>query len=155
MGVLGTTEGRTWKGRDAEGRPIFKSRGIRSPTTCNRYLTSLGSVYKWARRRRLTQRGFVSPTRGIERHADESHRVRYLTDDERTRLLKVCRVSSWPKLYLMVVLALTTGARKGELLALTWGDIDFRPARRSLRCRQSSPCWTRWPRASTRIWDST
>lgn len=126
VGVLGTTEGRTWKGRGAEGQPLFKSRGLRSPATVNRYLTSLGSVYKWARRRRLTPRGFVSPTRGIERHPESPHRVRYLTDAERERLLKVCKASTWPKLYLLVVLALTTGARKGELLGLTWGDVDFK-----------------------------
>lgn len=125
MGELATTEGRTWKGRDTDGRPIFGSRGRRSGATCNRYLTCLGSLYKWARRRRLTPRGFISPTRGIERHPDAVNRVRYLSDEERDRLLKVCRISTWPMLYALVLAAITTGARKGELLSLTWRDIDF------------------------------
>jgi integrase len=33
--------------------------------------------------------------------------------------------SEWPKLYLLVLLAMTTGMRKSELLGLHWHDIDF------------------------------
>jgi len=36
-----------------------------------------------------------------------------------------CRASHWDKLYLLVLLAITTGARKGELTKLRWNDIDF------------------------------
>ena len=49
----------------------------------------------------------------MDRNPDAPHRVRYLTDDERSQLLKACRASSWPKLYVLVLMALTTGARAG------------------------------------------
>lgn len=55
----------------------------------------------------------------------QNHRVRYLDADERGRLLEACRTSTNPHLYTVVVLALATGARKGELLSLTLDDIDL------------------------------
>lgn len=125
VGELAMSQGRTWKGRDADGNHTFKPRGPLSGTTCNRYLTTLGSLYKWAKRRRITPRGFISPTRGIERFPEPPHRVRYLSDEERERLFAVANVSSWPKLYALILMALTTGARKGELLSLRWRDVDI------------------------------
>jgi integrase len=44
---------------------------------------------------------------------------------ERERLLAACRASAWRRLYLLVLMAITTGARRGELVALTWGDINL------------------------------
>jgi hypothetical protein len=40
---------RTFLGRDESGAPRFKPRSPIAGTTANRHLTSLGSVYKWAR----------------------------------------------------------------------------------------------------------
>ena len=48
-----------------------------------------------------------------------------MSEAERTSLFKACRASHWDKLYLIVLLAITTGARKGELTKLRWNDIDF------------------------------
>jgi integrase len=48
-----------------------------------------------------------------------------LSDSERSRLFKAVRQSSWDKLYLLVLLAITTGARKGELVNLRWADVDL------------------------------
>lgn len=51
--------------------------------------------------------------------------MRYLTTDERQRLLQECRRSTNKTLYPLVLMALATGARKSELLRLAWRDIDF------------------------------
>jgi integrase len=48
-----------------------------------------------------------------------------LSDSERKRLLETCRQSFWDRLYLVVLLAITTGARRSELLGLKWHDIDW------------------------------
>jgi integrase len=114
-------------GRDREsGARKFKaSDKAMAPATLNRYLTTLGSLYKFAKKRRLSPRGFVSPTRGVERQPEHNAIVRFLTDKERERLLACARVSTWSRLYLLVLMALTTGARKGELLSLRWREIDL------------------------------
>ena len=49
-------------------------------------------------------------------------RVRFLSDEERQRLLDACTTSKNKSLYTIVVLALATGGRRQELLSLapTW-----------------------------------
>ena len=64
--------------------------------------------------------------RRVTRPPEPRGRVRYLSDNERERLLAVCEASDSPFLNAVVVLALSTGARKMELMELTWTDVDLR-----------------------------
>jgi len=66
-----------------------------------------------------------NPVRHIRSLTESRGRIRYLSSDERERLFGVIRQSNWNKLYLITLLAITTGARKGELTSLKWFDIDF------------------------------
>lgn len=66
-----------------------------------------------------------SPLRKVSKPKEPRGRVRFLSDDEREILLVACKQSEAPYLYPLVILALSTGARRGELLGLKWGDIDF------------------------------
>ena len=52
-------------------------------------------------------------------------KVRFLVRDERDRLLAVCRDARSAFLYPVVVLALATSMRKGEILKLRWADVDL------------------------------
>lgn len=118
--------GRYYAGKDAEGRPIFKAKNApMAPATRNRYLAAISAVLTWAVKKRLVPRSWTNPCRNIELVREDNQRVRFLSDDERARLLVACRASAWPKLYALVLLALTTGARKGELLGLRGRDIDL------------------------------
>ena len=52
-------------------------------------------------------------------------RTRYLTDVELTAVLKAAKATT-PTIYATVVTALACGCRMGEMLRLTWADIDFK-----------------------------
>lgn len=75
--------------------------------------------------------------RRVRRPRQPPGRVRYLTEEERTRLLHACQCSPNRFLYPVVVLALATGARKMELLQLTWRDVDLPRARITLHHTKS------------------
>jgi len=97
------------------------------PATFNRYVGQLGAVYRYARRLRLLPRAFVPPTRGIEKMHEETHHERYLRPEEVERLVKVARVLDrrWGRLVALIVLGFHTGLRIGNLMALTWRDVDL------------------------------
>ncbi|MGE5825418.1 MAG: tyrosine-type recombinase/integrase [Bacteroidota bacterium] len=124
---------RVYAGRDADGRPIQRAKGLRATSTCNRYLAAIQALFTWAIKRRLAPRGWDNPARRVERAPERNAVVRFLAQDELERLLKACRSSSWTRLYLLVLMALTTGARRSELLSLTWGDVDLERAVAHLR----------------------
>jgi integrase len=92
-------------------------------TTINRKKAVLSSIFKYA----LSQ-GHIDENviRNIVIDNDSKQRDRVLSNDERGALLAACKQSQWDKLHLLVLMAMTTGARKGELLGLRWNDIDFR-----------------------------
>jgi integrase len=62
----------------------------------------------------------------VRRLREPKGRVRFLSDEERELLLQSCKESHNPYLYTIVVLALSTGARQGELLKLHWKDVDMK-----------------------------
>ena len=66
-----------------------------------------------------------NPCRRVPRPIEPRGRVRFLSGEERSRLLAACHTSREERLYPLVLLALATGARRGELLSLRWRDIDL------------------------------
>jgi len=52
-------------------------------------------------------------------------RTRFLSDSERLRLLAACRGAQCPYLYAIVVVALSTGMRAGEIMNLRWSRVDL------------------------------
>lgn len=60
--------------------------------------------------------------------ADERERETILTSAEEQRLLEACSIDSRRHLKALVVAALDTGARQGELFRLRWSDVDFQEA---------------------------
>lgn len=68
--------------------------------------------------------GYLEKVPKVRLEREEQGRLRFLSDDERDRLLAECRKSGQPLLYTIVVIALNTGMRKSEILGLEWGRID-------------------------------
>lgn len=67
-----------------------------------------------------------NPMSRITKPPEPRGRVRFLNDDERESLFQACRQSRSPYLFTLTVLALSTGARKGELLGLAWDQVDLK-----------------------------
>lgn len=117
---------RYYAGDDADGRPIYRAKKKPlAPATLNRYTASLAAVITWAIKKRIAPRGYVHPLRTIERRPENNEKLRFLSDTESEALLQACKAAAWPKLHVLVLMALTTGARKGELLGLKWSDLDL------------------------------
>jgi len=95
----------------------------RSPSTVTRYMAALSHAYTMA----VKEWGWVddTPMRRVSKPKEPKGRVRFLSDDERTRVLEACRQSRDPYLSCVVLLAISTGMRRGEIMNLTWDRVDF------------------------------
>jgi integrase len=103
------------------GRNIEK----RAPATINRYMTVFSHAFTIA----INEWEWVQdhPMKKIAKLPEPRGRVRFLNDTERKNLLNACQeVRGAENLYMLVVLALSTGARHGELINLRWQDVDLK-----------------------------
>lgn len=96
----------------------------RAPATVLRIMASLSAVLKVAERD--WQWIESSPMEKISKPKAGRGRVRFLSADERTRLLTACAELGHPYLHTIVLLALSTGMRLGEIKNLRWELIDVR-----------------------------
>lgn len=119
---------------DKTGKP-------RTPATVVRYMAALSHAFTIA----VNEWGWLddTPMRKVKKPTPPRGRVRFLSEDttgpdgqtiegERTRLLKACQESKNPYLYTVVVLAVSTGMRQGEIMGLTWEDVDLHQGRATL-----------------------
>lgn len=102
------------------GEADGKKRGI---ATVVKYLATLSHVlsmcvneWQWLE---------VNPVFKISKPTLPKGRSRFLDDTERARLLLECKSSMNSFLYTIVILGISTGMRRSEILNLTWSDIDF------------------------------
>jgi len=115
------------KPRKRHGEEILPTERRRSGATVNRYLAALSHLFSIATKEwRLLDR---NPVKDISKKKEGRGRTRFLTDEERTSLLKACTSSAWKPLEAVVLLALSTGARRGEIMNLKWTDIDLKSQR--------------------------
>ncbi len=96
----------------------------RSPTTVLRYMASLSTVFTTAVRDWAWLED--SPMKNIKKPTAARGRVRFLSDDERERLLIACQESRNKLLYMCVILAISTGMRQAELFGLKWADVNLK-----------------------------
>ncbi|MDG2008568.1 MAG: site-specific integrase, partial [Candidatus Binatia bacterium] len=99
-----------------------------TPATRNRALSHISGFLTWAQGEGYLQ---TDPLARIKKLPENNERERYLEPQEEARLLMALD----PRVVDLVKLALLTGCRRGELLALKWPDIDLR--KRELRVREA------------------
>lgn len=117
----------------------------RSASTVRKYRMMLHGALRTA-----VKWGLIAnnPAHGLDPIRCELPEVRWLNATEQAKLLNKARCDhkGQPnRLYLPILLALATGVRKGELLALRWSDIDLAKnrvtVRRSLQRGESAPTY--------------
>src|SRR5262249_10817620 len=117
-------------------KPFFEGKKIASITTSDveRYLTERSTEVKkgtlvrefailkhllsYAVEKKIVR---VSPAAELTQKQPKANRVRYLHPGEFRALLAVCPIWLQP----IVILAVVTGMRRGELLAMRWLDVDL------------------------------
>lgn len=91
-----------------------------SISTANRHLTLLKSVFNRAIAWELYSG--TNPAKKVAKGKEPPNRLRYLSEGELRALLSVCDSRIFP----LLACALYTGMRRGEMLALTWANIDLK-----------------------------
>lgn len=95
-----------------------------SPATVLRELQLLGHVFNVA----IREWGFglhSNPVSLIRKPAPNKARDRILNDDQRQALIAAVGQCQNPWIKPVVIFALETATRRGEILSLTWGDVDL------------------------------
>jgi integrase len=94
-----------------------------NPATINRYFSTFSGAFRFAcKNLRWIEE---NPCLNLLKLKSKPKARRVLAEGEDIRLFQACRQSQSPYLYCIVLMALTTGARKSEILNLTWDAIDF------------------------------
>ncbi len=92
---------------------------IPSVSTVNRELACLKTIFNIAIKRKRT---IENPVTDVDFYKEPKESMRILSRDEEKKLIPACP----EHLRYMVLTALNTGMRKGEILNLTWDKVDLR-----------------------------
>ncbi len=123
--LIGEARAKLQAGVGADGRPGKP----RSNGTVCRYLASMSAVMTSCKEWEWLD---SNPMEKVSKPALPRGRIRFLSDDEREALMLACKSSESALLYPAVVLAISTGMRQGEQMALKWKDVDLVRGRATL-----------------------
>ncbi len=114
-----------------------KLRATKSDSTTNRYLASLSAALSFA----VTELEWIdkNPALKVKKFREPRGRTRFLSDSEREGLLQASTsLPKYPEMQVIILIALTTGMRRGEILNLRWSDCDFKLRRLIIRDSKNS-----------------
>jgi integrase len=127
--------------RDAEAFVASRLRSGTSVATVNKDIRTLKRIFNLA----IEPRGYLlegqNPFRKIKQRKYCLKPIRYVTPQEFRSLCAAARNLWWKALFSV---AYTTGARIGEILNLTWADLDFETNQIRIARKQEgegSPAW--------------
>jgi integrase len=131
IGYFGRRKVRSITHADIE---TFKLRRLKEPTArgeersiaaVNRELELLRAILNFAHRQSWISKSPFNSGAPLICRADEEQRERVMTFEEEERLLKACEVDSRKHLRPIIITAVDTGMRRGELLTLKWRNVNF------------------------------
>jgi integrase len=108
----------------------LKARGL-SASYRNHHVQAVKGLEKWARRKGYLTRPWLSDVTVIKRE-QHARRDRRLAPGEEAALLK----AAGPWLQRFIIAAIETCCRRGELLALQWGDVSLTRSELTIRAVQ-------------------
>jgi integrase len=94
-------------------------KNLTKPATVNREITCLKVIFNKAVKNGKAER---NPAQGVKMLKENNERDRILSSDEFAQLLAYCP----GHLKQIVQVAYHTGMRQGEILSLTWGQVDLK-----------------------------
>lgn len=110
--------------KEIDGKDRAVATVVKYLATLSHIMTKCVNEWQWLE---------ANPVAKVSKPSLPKGRTRFLDDSEREKLLEECQKSSSPYLYTIVILAISTGMRRSEILNLTWSDIDFERERIVLR----------------------
>ncbi|MCC7201869.1 MAG: site-specific integrase [Nitrospirae bacterium] len=96
-------------------------RGLKN-CSCNKVLNILKHMFSKAADWDMVESEVLKNVRKVKLLRDDSERLRYLSKEECQALINACD----PHLKPIVITALNTGMRRGEILSLRWDNIDLK-----------------------------
>ena len=92
-------------------------------STVDKDLAVLKAFFNWCMLRNLAA---SNPVRRVRFFNEDNSRLRYLTEDEYSRLLQAAKkIETSPFLAEKIILSVHTGLRRGSLFHLRWDQVDF------------------------------
>jgi integrase len=141
---FGEIEGEAVSVADCRAYTAARRKAGKAQGSIHTELGHLRSVLVWAQKQRL-----IAHAPHIERPAKPDPKEGYLTRPEVSKLIEA---ASTPHVKLAIMLLITTGARVGAALQLTWDRVDF--ARRMIQLTNPFDKTNRKRRATVPINDS-
>jgi integrase len=92
------------------------------PATVNRHLATIKHMFTKAVEWNMVEEDVLKRIRKVKLLQENNRRLRYLTQEECQALINGCDAHARP----IVIMALNTGMRKGEILNLKWENIDLK-----------------------------
>lgn len=106
------------------------------PATADKWLAIMSSVFSWAMSKGLAA---ANPCKGIKKafNAKEAARQTYLHGDSLLRFWQALEADPDADARDLLLLALYTGQRKGNVLAMRWDDVDLAAGRWTIPAEQT------------------
>ena len=105
-----------------------KKEGL-SNKTINNILTTIVTIFNWAIENGYTN---YNPAQIVKKLKVENLEMNFLTSSEITAVLEYAQMN-YPDFYPLLLTAIYSGMRRGEILALTWDCVNFKECKIKVR----------------------